>query len=99
MTVEMSRLQERKQKNKKNPRNVEMWIRVPEFFLFWGIARGKTDMVGPTMHTISLVKVLVGYRPPLLSVRIHVRVENILILELRPSPKRCPASLPLCTYT
>ena len=36
MTVEMSRLQERKQKNKNDPRNVEMWIRVPGFFSFRG---------------------------------------------------------------
>ena len=36
VTVEMSRLQEENKKNKKNPRNVEMWIRVPEFSPFGG---------------------------------------------------------------
>ena len=67
----------KKTKNKKKPRNVEMWTRVPESFLLWGIARGKTDMVGPTMHTISLVKILVGNRPSLLSVRAQVREGNL----------------------
>ena len=72
-TVEMSsRLQERKQKQ---PRNVKSGFAYLKFFSFGGIARGKTDMVGPAMHTmhaISLVKILVGYSPSLLSVRAQV---------------------------
>ena len=53
----MSRLQEENKKIR------EMWKYGIGYlnFLLWGIARGKTDIVGPTMHTISLVKVLVGY--------------------------------------
>ena len=50
------------------------------------------------MHAISLVKVLVGYRPSLVSVRTQVQEESFLILELCPTPKRYPASLPLYTY-